>query len=161
MIRDANPSDAPALASLWNPWINGTAITFNPVPKSADDIAAMIFARQAGGQAFVLAEKEGGLLGFATYGQFRGGPGYAHTMEHTVILNPGARGHGHGRALMAAVEDHARLAGHRLMIGAVSGENTEGRAFHEAVGYTLYGTLPQAGFKFGRHMDLWLLGKLL
>lgn len=158
MIRAALPSDAAALAELWNPWIRDTSITFNPAPKSEDDIAAMIMARPA----FFVAETESAeIAGFATYSQFRGGPGYARSMEHTVILAPNARGKGFGKALMRAVEDHARIAGSHLMIGAVSAENPKGRAFHENVGYTLYGTIPQAGWKFGRYIDLWLLGKLL
>ncbi|WP_438670812.1 GNAT family N-acetyltransferase [Pseudogemmobacter sonorensis] len=100
-------------------------------------------------------------MGFARYGQFRSGQGYARSMEHTIILSPAASGRGIGRRLMAAIEDHARASGIHLMIGAVSGENPDGRAFHEAVGYRLMGTIPAAGFKFGRHLDLWLLGKLL
>ncbi|WP_225027853.1 GNAT family N-acetyltransferase [Xinfangfangia pollutisoli] len=162
MIRPATFADAAALADLWNPWITGTAITFNSVPKSPEDIAAMIEARQAAGHAFLVAEdREGGLAGFASYAQFRGGAGYARCMEHSVILAPGARGHGLGRALMQAVEAHARAAGAHLMVAAVSGENPDGRAFHERLGYRLVGTVPGAGWKFGRSMDLWLLSKAL
>ena len=160
MIRDATPADAAALADLWNPWIRDTAITFNPQEKTPDDIARMIADRQAAGHAFLLAE-DAGLLGFATYSQFRGGIGYATCMEHTVILSPAARGRGVGRALMRAVEDHARNAGAPQMIGGVSGENPEGRAFHKALGYREIAVIPQAGFKFGRFMDLVLMQKIL
>lgn len=164
LIRDASPSDAAAITALWNPWITGSAITFNPKPHEEGEVAAMILARQSGGHGFWLAEREGpekALLGFASYSQFRSGLGYSHTMEHTVILAEAARGKGIGRRLMARLEDHARASGVHLMIGAVSGENPEGRAFHEALGYHLCGTLPGAGFKFGRKMDLWLMGKSL
>lgn len=161
MIRDARPEDAPALARLWNPWITETAITFNPTARTGEDIAALIAARQGAGHPFLVAEQDGQPEGFASYSQFRSGIGYARSMEHTVILAPQARGRGTGRALMLAIEDHARRTGVRLMIGAVSAENPEGRAFHEAIGYRLHGTIPEAGFKFGRHIDLWLLGKLL
>lgn len=160
-LRPATKADAPALAALWNPWITGTAITFNPDPKTPEDMAALIAARQSAGQAFFVAESGGNLLGFATYAQFRGGAGYARTMEHSVILAPEARGRGAGRALMQAVEDHARAGGAHQMIAGVSGENPEGRAFHEALGYRLIATVPEAGHKFGRYMDLWLLQKYL
>ena len=160
MIRNATPADAAALADLWNPWIRETAITFNAQEKSPDDIARMIADRQAAGHAFLLAE-DAGLLGFATYSQFRGGIGYATCMEHTVILWPQARGRGVGRALMQAVEGHARQAGAHQMIGGVSGENPEGRAFHAALGYREVAIIREAGFKFGRFMDLVLMQKFL
>ena len=52
MIRTARAADAPALAALLNHWILNTAVTFNPVPKTADDILAMIAAKAADGHAF-------------------------------------------------------------------------------------------------------------
>lgn len=161
MIRPATAADAPALARLWNPWITDTAITFNPQAKSTEEIAALIAARHSLGHEFLVAEGEEGLLGLATYAQFRAGVGYARTMEHTIVLAPRARGKGIGRALMRAIEDHARAAGGHQMIGGISAENPEGRAFHERLGYRLIATLPQVGWKFGRFMDLWLMAKLL
>lgn len=160
MIRDAVAADAAAIAAFWSPMIESTAVTFNPTAKSAADVAAMISDRQAAGCAFKVAD-DGAILGFASYAQFRGGLGYARTMEHTIILSPSAQGRGVGRALMTAIEDHARAAGHHSMIAGVSAENPEGRAFHSAIGYAEVGVIPQAGFKFGRFMDLVLMQKIL
>lgn len=161
MIRDATAEDAAAIAAFWNPWITGTAITFTPTAKTPDEIAAMIVARQAAGHAFLVAEAEGTLLGFASYAQFRGGIGYARTMEHSIILAPQARGRGAGRALLTATETHASAAGAHQMIGGISAENPEGQAFHAAMGYRLIATVPEAGFKFGRYIDLLLMQKIL
>ena len=160
MIRPALAADAPALAALWNPWIRDTAITFNPVEKTAAEIAAMICDRQAAGHGFWVAE-DAGLLGFVSYAQFRGGLGYATCMEHSVILSPAARGRGVGRALMQVMEAHARAKGAHQMIAGVSGENPEGRAFHARIGYAEIAIIPQAGYKFGRFMDLVLMQKFL
>ena len=123
MIRAALPTDAAAIAAFWNPFIRDTAVTFNPVEKSPAEISAMIEDRQAAGHGFLVAEQDGTVLGFASYAQFRGGAGYACTMEHTIILSPAAQGTGLGRALMAAVEAHATIAGAHVMIAAVTGEN--------------------------------------
>ncbi|MDZ4310425.1 MAG: N-acetyltransferase family protein [Cypionkella sp.] len=156
MIRAAQPADAAALAALWNPWIRDTAVTFNAAEKTEADLRAMIAARNC-----FLVYINNGLQGFATYDQFRGGTGYATCMEHTVILAPTARGMGAGRALMAAVEDHAQAAGAHQMIAGVSGENPEGRRFHTALGYHEIAIIRDAGFKFGRFMDLVLMQKFL
>lgn len=156
MIRAAQPADAAALAALWNPCIRDTAVTFNSTEKSEADLVAMISARDC-----FLVYINNGVQGFATYSQFRAGPGYASCMEHSVILSPTARGMGAGRALMAAVEDHAKAAGAHQMIAGVSGENPEGQRFHAALGYHEIAIIRDAGFKFGRFMDLVLMQKFL
>ena len=162
MIRPARAADAPALVALLNHWIENTAVTFNPVPKTETDILDMIAAKSAAGHAFLVAtDPDGTLLGQASYGQFRAGKGYATCMEHSISLAPTAAGKGTGRALMTAIEDHARKNGAHQMIAGVSGENPQGRAFHERLGYRPIATVPQAGHKFGRFIDLVLLQKFL
>jgi L-amino acid N-acyltransferase YncA len=161
MIRPARAADAPAIATLLNHWIEKTAVTFNPVPKAPGEIVEMILAKSADGHAFLVAEDNGQILGQASYGQFRGGQGYRTCMEHSISLLPGTHGKGLGRALMTAIEDHARSAGAHQMIAGVSGENPEGQAFHARMGYRHIATIPEAGFKFGRYMDLVLMQKFL
>ncbi|MDX5350485.1 MAG: N-acetyltransferase family protein [Paracoccaceae bacterium] len=160
MIRRATPADAAAIALLWNPWIRDTAITFNSVQKTPEDVARMIADRDALGHATFLAEGPD-LLGFATYAQFRGGIGYATCMEHSIILAPQARGRGVGRALMGALLDHARAAGAHQMIAGVSAENPDGIAFHARLDFTEIARIREAGHKFGRFMDLVLMQKFL
>ena len=157
MIRDATPCDIPLILSVWNPVIRHTAITFNSVEKTEGDIAALLDAKAQAGHPVLV--HDGG--GFATFGQFRAGSGYARTMEHTIILAPQARGRGLGRALMSAVEDRARGAGARSLFAGVSSDNPGGVAFHAACGYAAVAVLPQVGFKFGRWFDLHLMQKML
>lgn len=161
MIRPARAADAASLAALLNHWIETTAVTFNPVPKTADDILEMILAKASAGHAFLVVEEAGTVIGQASYGQFRGGLGYATCMEHSISLLPDTPRKGLGRALLTAVEDHARAGGAHQMIAGVSGENPDGRAFHARMGYAEVATIAQAGFKFGRYMDLVLMQKFL
>lgn len=161
MIRRALPVDAETIAALWNTSIRDTVVTFNSTEKTVAEVAALIDSRHAEGHLFLVAEGEAGVLGFASYAQFRGGSGYATCMEHSILLGPAARGMGFGRQLMAALEDHARNAGAHQMIAGVSGENIAGRDFHARLGYKLTGTVPEAGYKFGRFLDLLLMQKIL
>lgn len=160
-IRPATPDDAEAIAAIWNPFIRDTAITFNSVEKTVRGLADDIEAKALDGKGFFVAKVDGSVAGFATYGQFRGGVGYARTMEHTVILHDRAHGRGVGRALMTAIEDQARVTGVHSMFAGVSAENPAAVAFHKAVGYVEMARLPQVGYKFGRWMDLVLLQKML
>ena len=161
ILRHALAQDAGAVATIWNPVIRETAATFTTQEKTIVGLTADFAARAAEGKAFLLAEEAGQLLGFATYFQFRNGPGYARTMEHTIVLAPSARGRGVGRHLMAALEDHARAGGAHTLWAGVSGENPAGLAFHRAIGFAEVARLPQVGHKFGRWMDLVLMQKFL
>ncbi|SLN64425.1 N-acyltransferase YncA [Roseovarius litorisediminis] len=158
IIRTARVDDAECIAGFWNPLIRDTSVTFSTIEKTPEGLRADIKAR---GDAFLVAEDSGQVVGLATYGPFRGGPGYRHTVEHTVILAPCARGQGTGRALMARLEDQARHAGLHVMVAGVSSENPGAVAFHERIGYQKVGLMPETGRKFGRWMDLILLQKLL
>lgn len=162
MVRPARPDDIPAILEFWNPIVRETTITFASEEKTEAGLLATFAERRAAGQEFFVAEDAAGrVVGLATYAQFRGGNGYARAMEHTIILAPGARGQGAGRALMAAVEDHARKGGAHSMIAGVSAENDAGIAFHAAVGYPEVARIPEVGFKFGRWLDLVIMQKML
>lgn len=161
MIRPAHRTDAAAIAAIWNAVIRDTTITFTVDEKTAENIAALIADRAQAGNGFLVAAEAGEVLGFATYGTFRQGPGYDHAREHTVILDEAARGRGVGRELMTALEDHARTRAVHVLIGGVSGENGTGIAFHKALGYRETGRMPEVGHKFGRWLDLVFLQKNL
>ena len=157
IVRPAAPGDAAGIAALVNPVIRDTAITFTNEEKTPLSISRAI--RESG--AYFVAGDGAEIAGYACYFQFRGGPGYAHAMEHSIVLDPTARGKGIGRGLMHVIETHAKARGAHVMMAGVSGENPDGIAFHAAVGYRQVGRLPEVGRKFGRWMDLVLMQKLL
>ncbi len=161
LIRPARAEDVAEILAYWNPIIRDTIVTFSSEERTVAGLAAMIADRRAAGHEFLVAEAGRQVLGHATYAQFRAGNGYARAMEHTIILAPGARGRGIGRALIEAIAVHARQAGAHTLIGGVSAGNAEGRAFHAAVGFREVAVVPEVGWKFGRWHDLVLMLRML
>lgn len=161
MIRAANSEDAAAVAGLWNHFIRETLVTFNSEERTSGDVARMIAEKAETGRCVLVAEARGALAGFATYGQFRDGVGYARTMEHTILLDETARGRGIGRALLTAIEGHARAGGAHSILAVISSGNPDGRAFHLALGYEEVATLREVGLKWGRWLDAHLMQKML
>jgi len=159
MIREARRGDAAQIAAIWNRAIRDTAITFNADEKPVGEIAELIAARRAAGHAFLVEDAGGAVAGFATSFQFRGGSGYRHSLEYTVMLEEHARGRQRGRALLAALEARARAAGAHTLWAGVSAENPGGIGFHRACGFEEVAVLAEVGFKFGRWMDLVLFRK--
>lgn len=155
-IRRASAGDAMAIAAIWNEIIRESIATFTSAEKTPAVLASLMQD-----QPFWVAEGDARVLGFATYSQFRGGPGYAHTMEHTLHLARESQRRGIGRALMAHLEDAARAEGVHSLMAGISGENSTGLAFHRALGYLEAARLAQVGYKFGRWHDLVLMQKFL
>ena len=156
MIRRAVPADADAICAIWNPIIRDTLITFNNVPKTSADLTQLIAERPVW-----VAQQDDQVAGFALYEQFRGGPGYAHTAEHSIFIADGARGTGIGRALMTQLMDHAKSHQIHSIVAALSATNADGMAFHEKMGFVQTARVPQAGCKFDQWIDLILMQKML
>ena len=161
IIRPAHAGDADRITEFWNPIILTSTVSFSDILMTPATVAELIATRRAVGHEFFVAETNGRVMGFATYVQFRTNNGYRRTVEHTIILDPVAHGLGMGRALMAAVEEHAAAAGHHSIFAGVSAENDAGIAFHAAVGYREVARLSEVGWKFGRWLDLVLMQKML
>jgi phosphinothricin acetyltransferase len=96
----------------------------------------------------------GQLLGFATYGTFRERPAYKYSVEHSVYVHKDHRGQGLGRALLQSLIAAATEQQYHVLVGGIDLENTSSIALHEKLGFRHAGTIQQAGFKFGRWLDL-------
>jgi phosphinothricin acetyltransferase len=99
-------------------------------------------------------DAEGKLLGFASYGTFRAWPAYKYSVEHSVYVRDDARGRGVGAALMRQLIATATEQQYHLLIGGIDASNQGSIVFHEKLGFEHAGTIRQAGFKFGRWLDL-------
>ena len=156
LIRAATQADLPQIGALWNAMIRDTTATFTSREKSAANLAELLGSRR---DAFLVADDGGTCMGFITWGGFRAGDGYVHTAEHSIITTN--HGQGTGRALMDAAMAKARTQGIHVMLAAIGGENNAAVAFHQRLGFTKTGHLPQVGRKMGRWHDLILMSKTL
>ncbi|MEH6836089.1 MULTISPECIES: GNAT family N-acetyltransferase [Falsihalocynthiibacter] len=161
MIRIATPLDIDAILDIWNPIIRDSVFTFNSQQKTQANMVVLLEQKENAMEPFIVSELDGRILGFATYGQFRGGNGYRFTVEHTVIVGEGNSGLGIGRSLLQVIEKHAKNRGMHSMIAGVSADNTVAVLFHAAIGYSEIARLPEVGRKFDRWFDLVLMQKRL
>lgn len=143
------------LAILNEAIVNSTAL-YDYQPRTMEMMQTW-FDTKAHGNFPVLGledEQTGELMGFASYGTFRNFPAYKYTVEHSVYVDTRFRGQGLGSILLTAIIDAARAQDYHLMIGAIDAANNASRQLHERLGFIHSGTITQAGFKFGRWLDL-------
>ena len=153
---------APEILAIFNDAILNTTALYEYEPRTPEFMAGWFDAKERAGQPVIGAfDEEGGLLGFATYGAFRAQPGFSPTAEHSVYVRGGQRGRGLGRALLRAIVDEARARGLHALMGVIDAENAASVALHRAEGFEHAGTWREAGFKFGRRLDVVVYQRIL
>jgi phosphinothricin acetyltransferase len=146
---------AEAVLAIFNDAILHSTALYEDEPRTMDVIRAWFDAKARGGFPIIAAEADDGtLLGFATYGTFRDRPGYRYTVEHSVYVDARFQRRGIGRRLLEELIALARTNGLHVMIGGIDAENAASIALHEQLGFFACGIVRQAGFKFGRWLDL-------
>jgi len=153
-VRDAEPSDLPAILEIYNEAVANTTASWDYEPWTPVQHADWYAHKVEGGFPLLVAEDDGVVVGYATYSAFREKIGYALTREHSVYLSPDARGRGIGKLLMVGLIELARRDGVHVLVGALSADNEASIRLHESLGFTEVGRLPQTGRKFGRWLDL-------
>ena len=144
-----------AIRAIYNHEIAHTTALYEDDPRSAETVAAWFAAKEGAGLPVLgVEDRDGALAGFATWGPFRPFPGYLHTVEHSVYVERGCRGRGVGRALLAALVAEARGRGLHVMVGGIDAANAASIALHRRLGFVHAGTIREAGYKFGRWLDL-------
>src|SRR6266498_662322 len=100
--RLATPADAPSIAVVYNEGIADRIATFETLPRTADQMAALLHEK---GDRYptVVVERDGRIVGWAGAGPYRDRPAYAGVVEHSMYVARAARSTGAGRAALEAL----------------------------------------------------------
>jgi phosphinothricin acetyltransferase len=149
----ARHSDA-ILAILNEAIANSTAL-YDYKLRTGADMVAWFDVKTRRHYPVIGAENDAGeFMGFASYGQFRERPAYKYSVEHSVYVDARFRGQGVGRALLEATIEVAQKQDYHVLVGGIDASNAVSIRLHESLGFTSCGVIQQAGFKFGRWLDL-------
>ena len=146
---------AQAILDILNDAIINTTALYDYQPRPFTAMEPWFATKVSNGFPVVgLEDDEGRLLGFASYGTFRNFPAFKYSVEHSVYVAPAARGRGLGELLLRLIVEQARARQVHVVIGAIDASNAASIALHRKVGFEASGLIRQAGFKFGRWLDL-------
>lgn len=162
LIRPSTEDDIGAIADIyaWNV-LNGTG-TFEIDPPSAADIAARRADVLAKRLPWLVAERDGRVLGYAYANVFRPRPAYRFSVEDSIYLAPDAKGQGVGKLLLAELISQCEAQGARQMLAVIGDSANAGSiGVHRTLGFTPAGVLKATGWKFGRWLDVVLMQRPL
>jgi phosphinothricin acetyltransferase len=163
-VRDATAADVAAINHIYNATAVTTTVAWAEEPEAPDARHHWFEHQQAAGNPVLVAEDDGVVIGYASYSDFRDTtkwPGYRFTVEHSVHVAETHHQRGVGRAMMEELVDRATARGKHVMIGAIAADNASSIRFHQQVGFSEVGRLPEVGYKFGRWLDLVLVRRPL
>jgi L-amino acid N-acyltransferase len=164
IVRDATVGDMPAVCDIYNALVETTNVMWTEVRETIEQRQDWFRSQTSHGGPVLVAEIDGEVVGFAAYGAFRGQgrwPGYRHTVEHTVHVRRAEWGAGVGRALMVALLDRARASDVHVVVAAIDSGNESSIRFHEHLGFSTVGHMPEVGTKFGQWLHLVLMQRIL
>ncbi|VVN23760.1 L-methionine sulfoximine/L-methionine sulfone acetyltransferase [Pseudomonas fluorescens] len=153
-IRDAQAADVPGILAIYNDAVRNTTAIWNETPVDLANRQAWFAARAEQGYPILVVADDSGVLGYASFGDWRPFEGFRHTVEHSVYVREDQRGKGLGPLLMAALIERARGCGKHVMVAAIESGNAASVRLHERLGFVVTGQMPQVGIKFGRWLDL-------
>jgi phosphinothricin acetyltransferase len=162
LIRPSTPADLPAITAIygWNV-LNGTG-TFELEAPDEADMARRRDDVLAKGLPWLVAERDGQLLGYAYANHFRPRRAYRFCLEDSIYLSADAAGQGIGRLLLAELMAQCEARGARQMLAVIGDSaNTASIAVHRALGFEASGLIKSAGWKFGRWLDVVLMQREL
>ena len=162
LLRPSVDADLPSIHAVYaHHVLHGTG-TFEVDPPSLEDMIARRLDVLGKGLPWLVAVRDGQVIGYAYCNWFKPRPAYRFSAEDSIYLAPGAQGQGLGRALLAELAAQAEKAGVRKLIAVIGDSaNTGSVGVHAAVGFQPVGVLKSCGWKFDRWLDVVLMDKPL
>jgi L-amino acid N-acyltransferase YncA len=162
LIRPSLPADLPAITAVyaWNV-ANGTGTFELDAPDEAD-MARRRDDVLCKGLPWLVAERDGKVLGYAYANHFRPRPAYRFCLEDSIYLSADAKGQGLGRLLLAELLARCEAAGARQMLAVIGDSaNAASIGVHRTLGFEQVGLMKAAGWKFERWLDVVVMQKSL
>lgn len=155
LVTCTHARHAGAILGILNDAIENSTALYDYQPRLPDSMIGWFKAKEQGNFPVIGVESpEGELVGFASYGTFRAWPAYKYTVEHSVYIHRNYRGRGLGSKLVREIIERAKQQGVHVLVGGIDASNETSIELHRRLGFVHAGTIRQAGFKFGRWLDL-------
>jgi phosphinothricin acetyltransferase len=152
IIRNARVDDLPGITEIYNEAVVNTLSTFHLYPRSLDDQKKW-FEKHGEKYPLLIAEEDESIVAWASLSPYSEREGYQYTVSDSIYVRQGYRQRGIGYDLLHGLISEAQAIIARVNIPSIK--------LHEKLGFICRGVLPEAGYKFGKWVDICLYQKML
>lgn len=159
-VREATVADAASCAAIYAPYVVETAISFELVSPTTEEMAQRIeTALQA--HVWLVAEAGERIVGYAYGAQMNRRAAYRWSCEVSVYVARERRGRGAGRALYEELFRRLAQRGYLRAIAGMTLPNEGSAGLHRAMGFEPVGSYREIGYKLGAWHDVQMLQRPL
>jgi L-amino acid N-acyltransferase YncA len=152
--RPATLDDIPSILEITNHEILNSTVLYEYEPRTLRQQTDWFNEKSDNNWPVLVAELDGKVVGFGTYGPFRARVAYRNSIEHSVYVHKDFRGKTIGHQLMIELIRLARISGYHTIIAGIDSSNKGSVEFHRKFGFETVGTFKEVGFKFNRWLDV-------
>lgn len=154
LVRTATIEDAAAIAAIYAPYVELTAITFEEVAPSPEEMAARMAETGRTHPWLVLEDEAGELAGYAYACPHRSRAAYRWSVDAAVYVRRQSTARGVGRTLYAALFPILARQGFHAAYAGITLPNAASVGLHESFGFEPVGVYREVGFKHGLWHDV-------
>lgn len=166
-IRVATMDDAGEILEIYAPYVRKTAITFEYDVPQLEEFTGRI-KKTLQRYPYLVAEKDGEILGYAYTGAFVGRAAYDRAVEVSIYLKESKRKQGLGKMLYQAIEEISKAQNVTNVNACIGCPETEDEyltcnsaQFHAHMGYRMVGEFYKCGYKFGHWYNMVWMEKII
>ena len=157
-IRMATLEDAPAMISIYEPYIIGTAITFEYETISVETMQGRMEVVQKQ-FPWLVYELEGRVVGYAYCSRFKERAAFDWDCECSVYIDEKEHRKGIATALYTKLFELVTRQGYYNIYALITYSHENSVALHKKFGFTEVGVYKKTGYKMGKWWDLLVMEK--
>ena len=161
-IRAAAAADLACITRIYDHAVRYGTATFELIQPDVAEMTRRFDTLTDGGFPYLVATREGRVVGYAYAGAYRLRPAYRFTVENSIYLEPEVHRRGIGLRLLRRLIAESEARGYRQMIAVIGDSANAGSiGVHASCGFQMIGTHPHVGLKFGRWLDTVMMQRAL
>ena len=153
LIRLATAHDAPAIAEIYRPIVESTAISFETHAPDADEMCRRI-ENISGSYPWLVCERDGVVAGYVYASKHRERAAYRWSVDTSVYVDDRFRRRRIGHALYLSLFAVLNAQGYANAFAGITLPSPASVGLHQHVGFTPIGVYRRVGYKLGAWHDV-------